>query len=95
MIFEIEGNDVIQKQNIEITETMMGIYGYNNSGKTTILKELDKIIDKKNRNCIVNEDEYVRALFIPTNRVIVRDAYTSDKSINDIDQTCVRHGFNM
>lgn len=26
---------------------MMGIYGYNNSGKTTILKELDKIIDKK------------------------------------------------
>lgn len=86
MIFEIEGNDVIQKQSIEITETMMGIYGYNNSGKTTILKELDKIIDKKNRNCIVNEDEYVRALFIPTNRVIVRDAYTSDKSINDIEE---------
>lgn len=77
---------MIQKQNIEITETMMGIYGYNNSGKTTILKELDKIIDKKNRNCIVNEDEYVRALFIPTNRVIVRDAYTSDKSINDIEE---------
>lgn len=86
MIFEIEANDVIQKQNIEITETMMGIYGYNNSGKTTILKELDKIIDKKNRGCIVNEGEYVRALFIPTNRVIVRDAYTSDKSINDIEE---------
>ena len=86
MIFEIEANDVIQKQNIEITETMMGIYGYNNSGKTTILKELDKIIDKKNRGCIVHEGEYVRALFIPTNRVIVRDAYTSDKSINDIEE---------
>lgn len=86
MIFEIEANDIIQKQNIEITETMMGIYGYNNSGKTTILKELDKIIDKKNRGCIVNEGEYVRALFIPTNRVIVRDAYTSDKSINDIEE---------
>lgn len=86
MIFEIEGNDVIQKQNIEITETMVGIYGYNNSGKTTILKELDKIIDKKNRGSIVNESEYVRALFIPTNRVIVRDAYTSVKSINDIEE---------
>ena len=86
MIFEIEANDVIQKQNIEIAETMMGIYGYNNSGKTTILKELDKIIDKKNRGCIVNEGEYVRALFIPTNRVIVRDAYTSDKSIDDIEE---------
>ena len=86
MIFDIEADDVIQKQNIEITETMMGIYGYNNSGKTTILKELDKIIDKKNRGCIVNEGEYVRALFIPTNRVIVRDAYTSDKSINDIEE---------
>lgn len=86
MTFEIEANDVIQKQNIEIVETMMGIYGYNNSGKTTILKELDKIIDKKNRGCIVNEGEYVRALFIPTNRVIVRDAYTSDKSIDDIEE---------
>lgn len=86
MTFEIEANDVIQKQNIEIAETMMGIYGYNNSGKTTILKELDKIIDKKNRGCIVNEGEYVRALFIPTNRVIVRDAYTSDKSIDDIEE---------
>lgn len=86
MIFEIEENDIIKKQNVEITETMMGIYGYNNSGKTTILKELDKIIDKKNRGCIVNEGEYVRALFIPTNRVIVRDAYTSDKSINDIEE---------
>ncbi len=86
MIFEIEENDVIQKQNIEITETMLGIYGYNNSGKTTILKELDKIIDKKNRGCIVNEGKYVRSLFIPTNRVIVRDAYTSGKSINDIEE---------
>ena len=86
MIFEIEENDVIQKQNIEITETMIGIYGYNNSGKTTILKELDKIIDRKNMGCIVNESEYIRALFIPTNRVIVRDAYTSDKSINDIEE---------
>ena len=46
MVFELQENDVIKKQNIEITETMMGIYGYNNSGKTTVLRELDKIIDK-------------------------------------------------
>lgn len=86
MIFEIEGNDVIKKQNIEISETMMGIYGYNNSGKTTILKELDKIIDKENRRCIVNEGEYIRSLFIPTNRVIVREAYTSSARIEDIEE---------
>lgn len=37
MVFELQENDIIKKQNIEITETMMGIYGYNNSGKTTVL----------------------------------------------------------
>lgn len=26
MIFELEGNDVIKRQNVEITETMIGIY---------------------------------------------------------------------
>ncbi len=86
MIFEIEENNVIKKQNIEVTETMIGIYGYNNSGKTTILKELDKVIDKKNRGCIVNEGEYVRSLYIPTNRVIVREAYTSGEPIKDLEE---------
>lgn len=86
MIFELGENRVIKKQNIEITETMMGIYGYNNSGKTTILKELDKIIDKENVKCIVNDGEYIRSLFIPTNRVIVREAYTNSEPIKDIEE---------
>lgn len=85
MVFELQENDVIKKQNIEITETMMGIYGYNNSGKTTVLRELDKIIDKENWGCIVNEGQYIRSLFIPTNRVIVREAYTSSASVKDLE----------
>ena len=85
MIFELQENDVIKKQNIEITETMMGIYGYNNSGKTTVLRELDKIIDKENWGRIVNAGQYIRSLFIPTNRVIVREAYTSSASIKDLE----------
>lgn len=85
MILNLRGNDVIKKQNIEITETMIGIYGYNNSGKTTILKELDKVIDEKNIKCIVNEGEYIRSLFIPANRVIVRQAYTNSTIIKDIE----------
>ena len=86
MVFELEENDIIKKQSIEITETMMGIYGYNNSGKTTILKELDKIIDKENWRCIINEGNYIRSLFIPTNRVIVRDTYTKSGQIKDIEE---------
>ena len=86
MVFKLKGNDVIQKQNIEITETMMGIYGYNNSGKTTILKELDKVIDEENIKCIVNDGRYIRSLFIPTNRVIVRQAHTSSTQIKDIEE---------
>jgi len=86
MVFKLKGNDVIREQDIEVTESLIGIYGYNNSGKTTILKELDKVIDKENIKCIVNDGEYIRSLFIPTNRVIVRQAHTSSTQIKDIEE---------
>lgn len=86
MVFKLKGNDVIKEQDIEVTESLIGIYGYNNSGKTTILKELDKVIDEENIKCIVNDGEYIRSLFIPTNRVIVRQAHTSSTLIKDIEE---------
>lgn len=86
MVFKLKGNYVIKEQDIEVTESLIGIYGYNNSGKTTILKELDKVIDEENIKCIVNDGEYIRSLFIPTNRVIVRQAHTSSTPIKDIEE---------
>lgn len=86
MVFKLKGNDVIKEQDIEVTESLIGIYGYNNSGKTTIFKELDKVIDEENIKCIVNDGEYIRSLFIPTNRVIVRQAHTSSTPIKDIEE---------
>ena len=86
MVFKLKGNDVIKEQDIEVTESLIGIYGYNNSGKTTILKELDKVIDEENIKCIVNNGRYIRSLFIPTNRVIVRQAHTSSTPIKDIEE---------
>lgn len=86
MVFKLKGNDVIKEQDIEVTESLIGIYGYNNSGKTTILKELDKVIDEENIKCIVNDGEYIRSLFISTNRVIVRQAHTSSTQIKDIEE---------
>lgn len=86
MVFKLKGNDVIKEQDIEVTESLIGIYGYNNSGKTTILKELNKVIDEENIKCIVNDGEYIRSLFIPTNRVIVRQAHTSSTQIKDIEE---------
>ena len=86
MVFKLKGNDVIKEQDIEVTESLIGIYGYNNSGKTTILNELDKVIDEENIKCIVNDGEYIRSLFIPTNRVIVRQAHTSSTPIKDIEE---------
>lgn len=86
MICSIKENGIIRKQNIEITEKMMGIYGYNNSGKTTILKEIDQAIDKKNWESIIKGDEFIRSLFIPTNRVIVKEAYTINKKIKDMEE---------
>ena len=81
MVFKLKGNDVIKEQDIEVTESLIG-----NSGKTTILKELDKVIDEENIKCIVNDGEYIRSLFIPTNRVIVRQAHTSSTPIKDIEE---------
>lgn len=86
MIFKINSNGIIKEQNIEISESIMGIYGYNNSGKTTLLKELDKIVDEQNIKCVVNGGECIRSLFIPTNRVIVRQAHTSSTPIKDIEE---------
>lgn len=86
MVFKLKGNDVIKEQDIEVTESLIGIYGYNNSGKTTILKELDKVIDEENIKCIVNDGEYIRSIFIPTNRVIVKQAHTSSTPIKDIEE---------
>ena len=43
MVFELEENDIIKKQSIEITETMMGIYGYNNSGSRALGFLLDAL----------------------------------------------------
>ena len=86
MIFKINSNGIIKEQNIEISESIMGIYGYNNSGKTTLLKEFDKIVDEQNIKCVVNGGEYIRSLFIPTNRVIVRQAHTSSTPIKDIEE---------
>ena len=64
----------------------IALTGNPNSGKTTILKELDKVIDEENIKCIVNDGEYIRSLFIPTNRVIVRQAHTSSTQIKDIEE---------
>ena len=86
MVFKLKGKDVIREQDIEVTESLIGIYGYNNSGKTTILKELDKVIDEENIKCIVNDGRYIRSLFIPTNSVIVRQAHTSSTPIKDIEE---------
>ena len=43
MDIQIPETGVIKKQKVEINSDVSIIYGYNNSGKTTLLKALDQI----------------------------------------------------
>lgn len=85
MILDLKGNEIVRAQRFEVEEDLIGIYGYNNSGKTTVLKEFDRIIDKNNRKNIIENGIFTKSLFIPTNRIITRQAYTNNKNIKDLE----------
>lgn len=86
MILELKNSDVIKKQEFNLTDSLTGIYGFNNSGKTTVLKELDRVIDEENLKHIVGNGKYVKSLLIPTNRIVVRQAYTNNAIIKDLEE---------
>ena len=56
MVFKLKGNDVIKEQDIEVTESLIGIYGYNNSRAQRYAAEKDipfKFVDEFYGNKII------------------------------------------
>ena len=69
MLIKIPQTGVIKKQKFDIGEDVSIIYGYNNSGKTTILKALDDVFRNRLMENFILDKAGELAIYIPTNRV--------------------------
>lgn len=85
MQINIRESNVVKEQNFYISDQVSIIYGYNNSGKTTILKSIGKALYDKIKENYFNHDSILYT-FIPTNRVIVSDSIVGLPAITDIEE---------
>lgn len=85
MNVEIEETNILKKQTFEIFDEVSIIYGYNNSGKTTILKAINKAQYEIIKENYFNKQLSDISLYIPTNRVIISNAKTQYIGINDLE----------
>ncbi|MDE6364410.1 MAG: hypothetical protein K2O40_06350 [Lachnospiraceae bacterium] len=73
MDIQIPETGVIKKQKVAIDSDVSIIYGYNNSGKTTLLKALDQVFANRQMEKFILGLSGEQAIYIPTNRIIVSD----------------------
>lgn len=59
------------------------IYGYNNCGKTTLLRQINAQFDKQLQRSILDERESFLSLYLPTNRLTVNQRFTREYDIHD------------
>lgn len=85
MKFQMEETKIIKPQEIEFKDRVSVIYGYNNSGKTTFLREINQILYNQLLREFLMGDSGEISLYIPTNRVVVNDAMTTMKSLKDVE----------
>lgn len=76
---------IVKKQNFDIDSPISIIYGYNNSGKTTMLKVINNMmIDSLLQAFLMGKQSEISA-YIPTNRLSVSDANTERIRISDLE----------
>lgn len=80
---KIEELGVVKSQPITLFKEVSLIYGYNNCGKTTLLKLINEQFDKQLQRSILNEKECVLSLYLPTNRLDVNQYFTKEYYISD------------
>ena len=86
MDIQIPETGVIKKQKIEINSDVSIIYGYNNSGKTTLLKVLDQIFANRQMEQFILGQSGDSAVYIPTNRIIVSEYSTEQPQLKDCEE---------
>ena len=83
---EIEEKGIIRKQAISFQNDVSIIYGVNNCGKTTLLKQINLQLDKRLRRSVIDEKEVQISLYLPTNRLMVNKRFTKEYQIHDREE---------
>lgn len=86
MEIQIPESGMVKKQKVELDKDVSIIYGYNNSGKTTLLRAIDNVFRSKAMVNFVLTQSAEIAVYIPTNRVIASEAKTVHPNLNDWEE---------
>lgn len=74
-----------KKQNFDLNNSVSIIYGYNNSGKTTILKAIESALSDSVKENFYKSNSAL-SLYIPTNRIIVSNSKVEFPTISDREE---------
>lgn len=85
-VIQIPQTGVIKKQRFHINKDVSIIYGYNNCGKTTILKALDEAFRNSLMEQFILGQTGKVAIYIPTNRIIVSGNNTEEIQLRDYEE---------
>jgi len=86
MLIQIPQTGVIKKQRFHISRDVSIIYGYNNCGKTTILKALDDAFRNRLMGQFILGQTGEVAIYIPTNRIVVSGNNTDEIQLKDYEE---------
>lgn len=84
MLINIKENEMIKEQSLDISNDVSIIYGYNNCGKTTILKSINKALTNKIKEKYFSDDSIMHT-YIPTNRVVISNSKVILPTILDVE----------
>lgn len=82
---KLDGGGAVRKQEIRLSEDVVIVYGHNNCGKTTLLKQINEAFDRLAMDNFLNGMGYMLSNYIPTNRVVVDAVSTEAKRLEDIE----------
>ena len=81
----LSGCGIIREQELELSDDVTIVYGHNNCGKTTLLKQINEALDRCAMDSFLNGEDYVISNYIPTNRVVVNAVSTEARKLKDIE----------
>ncbi len=86
MLIQIPQTGVIKKQKFDIGKDVSILYGYNNCGKTTILKALDQVFHSRLMERFIQGEAGDIAIYIPTNRIVISENSTDELHLKDCEE---------
>lgn len=85
MTLNLPETGVIKQQAMQLSDDVVIIYGYNNCGKTSILKLITQLYDKQALEDFFHGQPFTLSLYIPTNRIVLSGAFTEMITFHDVE----------